>query len=486
MAIINILLLTRLVPFAVLCPLILHQSIGYFFNRFTLKSESSSKVLVWTSLFSIVTIYSILTVRRNPAWLNDAVLFEEAVKACPRSAKMNLMLAKARLGAQDLLGAERLLRKAQEIDPDYCDTKLIEAQLDVYLRGDIDLALGTAADGLTCKYTMDGIWQLMNSLFQLKLSQKPNDPSVLEFIGDTCVRAGVSLIGAKSYQDAVLLYFNQGKLADAVRVSYKVEQRIPHFRLSEGDDSQLPAIQEMTCHVYVLGGSLRSFIRLHGDKAALRMTIRLAEEVLRAKELLFRAIDPGCTLVDTNAKVIRYSHSVEAISHLMNLLKLEYKSSPEVAAANDFLRASDLAVASLVAVLPYQEAKARAITESRLHEVRFEAGQLSEVLGKHYYDIGNYEMAALTFRKSAEYFEALNTCSKASYWLAVSLARGIDFSTNEGALRESADHLERAAKCSSIGKGARAAAAVDAANIRRFIEQVRRISELEIDSLRVI
>ena len=483
---IDILFLTLLVAFTILFPLILYHSIEFFVQRFTIKPELLSEVLLWISIFSIVAVYSTLTIRRNTAWQNDAVLFEEAVKACPRSAKMNLMLAKARLGVQDLVGAERLLRNAQEIDPDYCDTKLIEAQLDVYLRGDIDLALGTAADGLTCKYTMDGIWQLMNSLFQLKMSQKPNDPSVLEFIGDTCVRAGVSLIGAKSYQDAVLLYFNQGKLADAIRVSFKVEQRIPHFRLSEEDDSQLPAIHEMTCHIYVLGGSLRSFIRLHGDKAALRMTIRLAEEVIRAKELLFRAADPKCTLVDSRAKVIKYSHSVEAISHLMNLLKLEYKTSPDVAAAYDFLKATDLAITSLLSVKPYQDAKVRSMTENRLHELRFEAGQLSEVLGKHYYDVGNYEMASMTFRKSLEFFKELNACSKASYMLAVSLAQGVTFATNEIELNEAAESLERAAKCSSISKMARMAAASDAANIRRFIKQSRRLSELEIDSLRAI
>ena len=432
-------------------------------------------------MLTITSFYSTLTIRRNPAWTSDAVLFEKAVQACPRSAKMNLMLAKARLASRDLLEAELLLRRAQEIDPEYCDTKLIEAQLDVYLRGNIDLALGTAADGLTCKYIMDGVWQLMNTIFQLKISQQPNDPSVLEFIGDTCVRAGVSLIGAKSYQEAVLLYFQQGKLADAVRASYKVEQRIPFFRISEDDDSQLPAIHEMTCHIYVLGGSLRSFIRLHGDKAAIHMTVRLSEEVLRAKEMLFLAANPNCTMIDSETKKVKYSHSVEAISHLINLLKLEYKTSSDVPTAKEFLTASDMAILSLKKVLPYQEATERLKTEKRLNELLLEAGQLSEILGKHFFESRNHAGAVSIFKKSLEYSEELNSCSRSLYWIVASIALSPDFTANRKILEESAATLERAAKCSRISKTARAEASADAANIRKYLEQINPGNELEID-----
>jgi tetratricopeptide (TPR) repeat protein len=481
-----------LVAFAMYAPYLLHTLLVYTLRPFRLKTSPwLLKTLFWITILGISAEYSLLTIKRNPAWKNDDVLFKEALRVCPNSAKMNLMNAKSIL-MSNMQRADKLVKRALEIDPDHCDSRLIEAQLDMYLRKDVNRALLTAADNLKCKFIMTGLWDIMSKIFQHKVQERPNDPGVREYVADVLVRAGVSLIAAKTYQEAVLMYFNQGLYADAIRVSSKVEQRIPYFLLAEDDGSSLPAVQEQTCNVYALGGSLRSFLATQPDKlATVELTAQLTEEISRAKELLFRAAQPNCTLVDERTKVIVYSHSVSASTHYIGLLKFEYHASGGVLDALALLDGIDLAILSLDKLLNAKTAKETVAFKAQMKGFLVDAAQVSAGLGKHYLKTGEFLLSADALRRSIRYSShkysgEQKNCHPAHYWLANAIAQLAGFTTNSDLMEEVLDALSLVADCDNpkVPARMRRQAADEFDDLDLFVDQRSRlVHEQEVSSI---
>jgi hypothetical protein len=96
-----------------------------------IKATDSSNVhkgvnLLFKSLFwgficlTIGLYYSRLQVFL-PLWKNDRILFENSLRVCPNSAKMNLQVARMYLDELNIEKAEHHISRAAEIDPDFCD-----------------------------------------------------------------------------------------------------------------------------------------------------------------------------------------------------------------------------------------------------------------------------------------------------------------------------------------------------------------------------
>lgn len=413
--------------------------------------------LFWAVVLATTCVYSCVSMRRNPAWADDEALFTAALHTCPSSAKMNLLVAKIHLPRNATL-ADRLLKRAIEIDPDYCDTGLVQLQLDIHLRGDLDAALRTAARTLRCVYVMREVWALMGALFQHMVDARPADGAVLERIGDTCVQAGVALQGARFYQDALLVYLSHGRLVEALAVSLKTEQAIPLFFLAGEDrESQREGVQQTTCRAHALGGVVRAHLLAH--EGQLRGELR--GEAGRARELLTRALDPAC----------EHSHSVTAIPHLLRLLREEVRRDGE-GAALAMLEASELALRSLARALLHPSPDAPALASLR-KEVLGEASALAMHAGRRLWLAGDPERAALVFGQGAAYARQLGECSDAAFWSAAALAMTSGFASNASAVDAAALALESTARCPSLSREVRRAARDSLTDLLGFAHQTQ-------------
>eukprot|EP01041_Mallomonas_annulata_P010329 gene10329-21554_t len=116
-------------------------------------SELSMRCLYFIIVLVIVSLYSWKTIDRNPAWKNDTTLFLDSYKVCPRSAKLNLQIAKIRLNEGNATAARRHVNNAAKIDPDFCDVGYQDAILKVIHEGDVEGGLEVAANNLRCIYT---------------------------------------------------------------------------------------------------------------------------------------------------------------------------------------------------------------------------------------------------------------------------------------------------------------------------------------------
>ena len=356
--------------------------------------------------------------------------------------------------------ADEYIRKTIAIDPDHCDAGLIVAQLDLALRHDVDRALLTAADTLKCKFVMQPIWTMMNQIFQMKLQARPGDAGAVEEMADILVRAGVSLMAAKSYQEAVVMYFAQQKYVDAVRVSLKAEKEIPNFILpSEDVSSQLLGVLQMSCNIFALGGSVRSQILLSHKQEKLELiqtrlsSFSFKEEVYRAKELLFLAIQPNCTHIDLSTKRLTFSQTTEAAMHLIHLLRFELHDNPSTAVALEMLKAIEFALVSIDHILELTNPSTNADYHKYikiLSELRTEGEEVALALGKRFYGLDNFINASFYFRVSSQHSkhaEHPSRCSSALYWLANSLAQVPGFALDDSQLEEAREALTNLLSC---------------------------------------
>lgn len=88
-------------------------------KRWQLRTACCLLVFYYIMTFKIIVYY------RVTEWMNNEGLLSSSLRACPESAKSNLEISKIYSGLYpdkvDMERAKEYLRKAEEIDPDYCD-----------------------------------------------------------------------------------------------------------------------------------------------------------------------------------------------------------------------------------------------------------------------------------------------------------------------------------------------------------------------------
>jgi len=125
---------------------------------------------------------------RSLEWMTPHSLLESSLRACPRSAKSNLELSKLYSGLMsdefsaydiDFVKAMHLLRKAEDIDPDYCDVHYQVSQLLVkqsQVEGQEKFDMLEFEDrirkSVLCPFTMVGAYDLFQR-YWMRVLQSP-------------------------------------------------------------------------------------------------------------------------------------------------------------------------------------------------------------------------------------------------------------------------------------------------------------------------
>ena len=145
-------------------------------------SRSFSRLKLLTPLIFLYCLHLAKKVcLRTDEWTANLKLMESSLKTCPRSAKSNLEMSKIYSGLYpekfNLTHAEMLIRRAGEIDPNFCDvhwqlTQLLikKAQLNPYTF-DISTQIETEdhlSESILCKFTSDGAIPLWNQYWNVQ------------------------------------------------------------------------------------------------------------------------------------------------------------------------------------------------------------------------------------------------------------------------------------------------------------------------------
>lgn len=142
---------------------------GAAFDRWICRSHGGRRVAAWLCLAVAVTLGGTRCVVRQADWKDDTALFESAVAACPRSAKMNLMLAQQRLAHGRVDQTEALLDTAAALDPEYCDVAYVRGKVAI-ARGDAARASAALNASVHCVYTANKGWELLQQLWRVRLA----------------------------------------------------------------------------------------------------------------------------------------------------------------------------------------------------------------------------------------------------------------------------------------------------------------------------
>lgn len=96
-------------------------------SRTLRRIPSIQRLVYWTMIIVIAGLYSYRTREYNLTWKDDATLFVQSLEVCPRSAKLNLQVAKLRVNEGNFEAAMKHIWATKDIDPDFCDVGYQEA-----------------------------------------------------------------------------------------------------------------------------------------------------------------------------------------------------------------------------------------------------------------------------------------------------------------------------------------------------------------------
>ena len=125
----------------------------------------------------LLTGYGVRTHARNRDWANEEALFRSALVACPDSAKVRLNMGILSRRYSDWDGALLHFRRAQEIEPGYCEpTYWIGATL--INSNQLPQGLQKLEAALDCKYVAVEAAKALAQVYQALHAEDPTDPEV--------------------------------------------------------------------------------------------------------------------------------------------------------------------------------------------------------------------------------------------------------------------------------------------------------------------
>lgn len=304
--------------------------------------------------------YSTMTAEYNKHWKNSETLFVHGLKVCPRSAKLNLQVAKIHVNRGEYSKGKVYVDRAAEIDPEFCDIGYQYALIALFYDEDIDEAMSLAADNLGCPFSSVGSLELLNKLMDLQLSQSPRNHKVIARHGDLSVKGGMSSMAIQKYQAAVTLAFEAGAFKEAIGYSVKAENCLAglvddsatnlaswqakrvalakqegsyelHYNQGlNGIETPMQRLgRDHVCYVDMLGGGVRAHIdyQINNEKKG-KKSAKLGKtekfQLSRKKELLFRAIQPSCVVFDSVSGRLQSAHAEKALSLLSNVMVSDF------------------------------------------------------------------------------------------------------------------------------------------------------------------
>jgi len=155
---------------------------------------------------------------RTDEWATDERLFESAVRVCPRSSKMQMMVGQIRYDQGRFEEALERYRMARDIDPSFCDLdlKFAEATLAV---GDVGNSVAHYRRALHCKFVTERAWESLQTVWKTQLAFDKKNITLYEEIGATLTEMGGHHVDASwtYFREAAVLLFRRGEASLTVR-----------------------------------------------------------------------------------------------------------------------------------------------------------------------------------------------------------------------------------------------------------------------------
>jgi tetratricopeptide (TPR) repeat protein len=305
--------------------------------------------------------YGMMTAEYNKIWKDSEALFVHGLKVCPRSAKLNLQVAKIYVNRGDYATGERFVNKAEEIDPEFCDVGYQKALITLFHYEDVEQAMSIAIDNLACPFSNVGSLELVTKLMDLQLSSNPRNHKVIAKHGELYMQGNMASMAIQKFQSAVTIAFEAGDFTDSVAYSMRAEKCVPAVLLdtglqdwqeqrvsqaksgsyvvhyNSGIDGSGTATQRLgrdhACFVDMLGGGVRAHIHHQLTSSGKHSNRKLGKvqkaQLFRKKELLLRAMQPSCIIFDPVTGRLQSSHAEKALNLLSNILVSEFNNKME-------------------------------------------------------------------------------------------------------------------------------------------------------------
>jgi hypothetical protein len=313
------------------------------------------RFLLLVTLGVICWKYSTMTMEYNKIWKDPEALFVHGLKVCPRSAKLNLQVAKIHVNRGEYAKGKVFVDNAEKIDPEFCDIGYQKALIALFHDNDVEGAMALAIDNLGCPFSNVGSLELVTKLMDLQLSNSPRNHKLIASHGDLYLQGSMTSMAIQKYQTAVTVAFEAGALKEAISYSVKAEKSLSavlaenglqewqKLRLRQaaiksydlhynaGFSGYETATQRLgrdhACFVDMLGGGVRAHISHQLDskekpKSKLGKTEKT--QLARKKEILFRAIQPSCIIFDAANGRLQSTHAEKALNLLSNILVSEF------------------------------------------------------------------------------------------------------------------------------------------------------------------
>ena len=244
-------------------------------------------VLIWA-------LYLLKSYHQNLVWRDEPTLFIASLGACPRSAKLNLQVAKifvnsvssssqgkVQVDEESLLKKDAVtalqraqfhVNKAREIDPSFCDLGYQEALLQLLLHKNTTGAIRALVDNLSCKFTARASLGMLESLWEAQISQvgahSRDGYPLLKQQGEQAAQGGMTALAAQKFSTASQGAIQHSAYLDALLLAMMAEEAMLEWLASEDAEgereragAEFAKALEMHAGVLLRGGRIRRLIQ---------------------------------------------------------------------------------------------------------------------------------------------------------------------------------------------------------------------------------
>jgi hypothetical protein len=206
-------------------------------------SRSRTVVVVMSMLYLYKSYH------QNQVWADDNTLFQESLRTCPNSAKLNLQVAKIHVNSVDveimqapageserekalcqqyLMTARYHVDRAKTIDPTFCDAGYQEALLQVLYHQNNTMAMEVLVENLSCVYTAHQSLALLEQLWASQLEQIDSklQYALLKLHAEQALKGGMAVYAAQKFSIAGQGAVDQRAYLDALLLASEAEHTI--------------------------------------------------------------------------------------------------------------------------------------------------------------------------------------------------------------------------------------------------------------------
>lgn len=214
------------IPFTILVSFII-KSLG----SNIIKDKKTKKLIFYSIIVVILSIYISLTLKRNLDWENEERLFESALEVCPDSGKVNFNMAILRINQHNATAAEYFLKRTLSIVPEHCEVDFQYGILYWSEYKDYTKALTHFKKSLKCKYTMVKAATILRDIYNHLINSNPNNGSNIEEWSDILHQLEQNDAATDHYIIAANVYFKNKDIVSTKRCVNKAYKINPSHEL---------------------------------------------------------------------------------------------------------------------------------------------------------------------------------------------------------------------------------------------------------------